>query len=156
MSVWRACLCAVLGGCLVEKHITLDNNAGGLDDPVALTPREFKEMSDTVRAVEVMAPSEGFSYLTERFSKQRVYAALGNGIKQPSRTERDYYSTTNRSIMAVRDIREGSIIGSEEVALLRSEKNLTPGLPPKLLSMVIGRKARRSIPDGSGVTWDDF
>lgn len=41
-------LAAALGAVMIEKHITLDRSAGGLDDPVALTPDKFAAMVGAV------------------------------------------------------------------------------------------------------------
>ena len=149
-------LSVVLGGCVIEKHFTLDRGAGGLDDPVALTPLQFKELTETVRAVESMSPVDGFAFLIDRYSEQRISAVLGDGVKRPSKTECNYYRTTNRSIMAVRNIEEGATIVPEAVALLRSEKNLIPGLPPRMMPIILGKKVYRDIKNGSGVRWEDL
>ncbi len=149
-------LSVVLGGCVIEKHFTLDHSGGGLDDPVALTPGQFKEMADTVRFVEKMSPDDGLSFLVERYSKQRVISAMGTGVKRLSNSERSSYRTTNRSIMAVRNIEKGSIIDSGAVALLRSERNLQPGLSPQMLPTVVGRIAARPITNGAGLSWEDL
>lgn len=149
-------LSTVLGGCMIEKHFTLHRESGGLDDPVALTPCQFKEMSDTVRAIEAMSPADGMSYLMERYTEKRVKGALGDGVKKPSTSELDYYRSTNRSIMAVRNIQKGEPIEAEAVALLRSEQNLKPGLSPRMLPLVVGRIAQRDIHTGAGIDWDDL
>lgn len=149
-------LAVAYGGCVIEKHFTLDRDGGGLDDPVALTPRQFRQMTETVRAVETMDADERSAYLCDRYSRQRVMAASGNGVKKLAATERSNYQTTNRSIMAVKQIPEGSVIAPDAVALLRSEKNLNPGLPPQMLADVIGRIAARTIPNGTGLSWDDL
>jgi sialic acid synthase SpsE len=55
----------------------------------------------------------------------------------------------------MREIPEGVFISETDVALLRTEKVLRPGLPPEYLSLVIGARSRRLIPDGEGVEWAD-
>jgi len=42
-------LAAALGAVVIEKHITLSREAGGLDDPVALIPEAFAEMTAAVK-----------------------------------------------------------------------------------------------------------
>ncbi len=149
-------LSVALGGCLIEKHFTLDSSGGGLDDPVALTPRQFKEMTETVRAVEALPEEERFGYLFKKYSIERVTAAAGNGVKRLADSERRNYRTTNRSIMAIKKIPKGGAIEPDAVALLRSEKNLSPGLSPQMLPYILGRRAVRDIDNGAGVTWDDL
>ena len=149
-------LSVAVGGCIIEKHFTLDRNGIGLDDPVALTPEQFGEMVAAVREVERMSGDDKFTYLYEKYSRRRVVEALGSGVKRLASSERDYYRTTNRSIMAVREIREGSTIEPDAVALLRSEKNLPPGLAPAMLPTILGKKAARTIKNGAGINWDDL
>ena len=149
-------LSVALGGCVIEKHFTLDHSGGGLDDPVALTPEQFKELTDTVREIEALPAGERLGFLYKKYGKSRVTAAAGTGVKGLSKSERPYYRTTNRSILAVKPIRRGTVIEPDAVALLRSETNLTPGLPPSMLPHIIGRRAARDIDSGAGLTWDDL
>ena len=149
-------LSVLAGGCLVEKHLTMSNDDGGLDDKIALDPASFSRMAQAIRRAEKMTFENGMSYLAESYSMQTVLAALGNGAKTVAESERGIYRTTNRSIMAIADISAGMKIGPENVALLRSEKNLSPGLPPVFLSTIVGRTAVRNISNGTGLTWDDF
>ena len=64
-----ACIIAVaLGAWVVEKHFTFDKNyPEGSDHILSATPEEFQEMVERIRKVEIM---------------------LGDGIKQPSPSER--------------------------------------------------------------------
>jgi len=41
-----------LGACIVEKHFTISRLGGGLDDPIALPPRDFARMAEAVRRAE--------------------------------------------------------------------------------------------------------
>jgi sialic acid synthase SpsE len=41
------------------------------------------------------------------------------------------------------------------VAVLRTEKVLRPGLPPRFLEAVLGRTARADIPAGEGIRFED-
>ena len=50
----------------------------------------------------------------------------------------------------------GTPIAEEDVAILRTEKVLRPGLDPLFLSVVVGARAKRRIPDGEGIEWADI
>ena len=106
------------------------------------------------------AEKEGIEGTLERMSvdygRERVLRVLGSGVKELAAAEAGYYYTTNRSIQAWKAITVGEVITEDNIAVLRSEKNLTPGLAPVYLQMVLGRRARRDIPAGAGLSWEDL
>jgi len=55
----------------------------------------------------------------------------------------------------LRDIKIGETFSEANLALLRTEKVLRPGLEPELLPIVLGRKAARDLPSGEGLEWED-
>jgi N-acetylneuraminate synthase len=144
---------------IVEKHFTLDRKGEGLDDPIALVPKEFAQMALEVRSafLELQAGRRGHvvEALEARYGKERVYNALGDGVKRLARSEEGNYRTTNRSIHAVRELKGGEILDETNCALLRTEKTLRPGLPPELWNIVLGKRLVRPVPDGEGITWED-
>lgn len=148
-------LSVLSGAKIIEKHITLDKAGDGLDDPVALTPTEFSEMVASIRQADIDTQKEVLGALHTEFGREKVTAVKGTGLKILADSEKDSYLTTNRSVLAISDIKAGEIISSENVALLRSEKNLIPGLPPESLSVISGKHAVRDIQNGSGLSWDD-
>jgi N-acetylneuraminate synthase len=153
-------LAVLQGARLVEKHVTLERSGGGLDDPIALPPAEFARMVREVRTTETELSAgrsaEVLEALEAAYGAARVEEILGNGIKRLAPSEAANYPTTNRSVHAVRDIPAGEILGEENTALLRSEKNLRPGLPPELWDLIVARRAVRNIPAGEGIVWDDL
>ncbi|HOV37686.1 MAG TPA: N-acetylneuraminate synthase family protein [Spirochaetales bacterium] len=144
---------------IVEKHFTLDRKGEGLDDPIALVPKEFAQMALEVRSafLELQAGRRGHvvEALEARYGKERVYNALGDGVKRLARSEEENYRTTNRSIHAMRELKGGEILDETNCALLRTEKTLRPGLPPELWNIVLGKRLVRPVPDGEGITWED-
>ena len=148
-------LSVLCGAAVVEKHITLDRSGNGLDDPVALNPKQFSQMTDAIRLAENTPKDECLSALKSEYGAKKVSAILGDGVKHLAESERGNYGTTNRSIIAIRPIKAGSLITREDVALLRSEKNLSPGLAPEFFSLIIGKRAARDIADATGLSWDD-
>jgi len=146
-------LTAALGGTLVEKHFTLSREDGGLDDPIAQPPEEMALLVKAVRRAE----KEGLEATEERLSrihgKEMIKNVMGTGKKVLARGESQYYKTTKRSILSVKDIPAGEIITNKNTALLRSETNLSPGLPPREWSAIIGHRAAKKIPAGTGLGW---
>ena len=149
-------LTAALGGVMVEKHFTMSKTGGGLDDPIALGPEEFASLVKAVRRAERDGREETIKRLSAEFGEARVKAVLGSGKKVLAPSERPFYQTTNRSIMALKDIAKGEPVSRENSALLRSETNLSPGLPPRFCPLLLGRRTQKKIPSGEGITWEAF
>jgi len=154
-------LATLCGAKIVEKHFTLSRKDGGLDDPIALPPAEFRQMSAAIRKVEEALaaseePEEVIDVFREEYTARRVDAVLGSGIKTLSPAEAENYGRTNRSIHALGALPAGTIIQESDLALLRTEKNLRPGLPPEFLPEIIGARTARTVAEGEGVVLDDL
>ena len=157
-------LSVACGGTVIEKHITLSRETMGLDDPVALEPEQFALMVHTVHQTEATFRHYGaelgmertVEQLSEQFGKERVTAVLGDGVKRLAPAEEANYGRTNRSLHFMRDMKKGEVIGEKDVAVLRTEKVLTPGLTPDWLDKVIGATLARDVTSGAGVQTEDL
>lgn len=123
---WAA---VALGACAVEKHITLDRDMAGPDHAASADPEQFCRYVEGIRVVD---------------------AALGDGRKQPRPVEAGVARVARRSLTAIRQIPEGEIIRDEDIAALRP----AGGLRPDERSVVIGRKATRTIMIGESLSPD--
>jgi len=148
-------LAVASGALVVEKHICLSRGDRGLDDPVAQPPEAFGETVRAVRRAQARPSSDTMDELAAAYGRAAVEAALGDGVKRLAPSEEANYLRTNRSVHALRAIGEGEVFGPDNLALLRTEKVLRPGLGPEFLDIVIGRRARREVPAGEGVEWED-
>lgn len=128
------CAAVALGGCLVEKHVTLDSSQEGLDHQFALEPDEFERMVTAVRQ-------------TER--------ALGPGEIRVSDVEEEWYQSARRTVQATERIARGQRITADVVAIRRSGDH-GRGVDPDAYEEVVGAVARRPIPKGEGVTRADI
>ena len=163
-SVLVPVLSVACGGTVIEKHITLSRETMGLDDPVALEPEQFALMVHTVHQTEATFRHYGnelgmertVSQLSDQYSSERVQAVLGDGVKRLAPAEEANYGRTNRSLHFMRDMKKGEVIGADDVAVLRTEKVLTPGLTPDWLDKVIGTKLLRDVTSGAGVQKEDI
>lgn len=152
------------GGTVIEKHITLSRKTEGLDDPVALEPEQFALMVHTVHQTEATFRHYGnelgmkrtIDQLSEQFGENRVKAVLGDGIKRLAPAEEANYGRTNRSLHFMHAMKKGDVVGEGDVAVLRTEKILTPGLTPDWLDKVTGARLTRDVTSGAGVQKEDL
>lgn len=120
-----------LGACLVEKHFTLDRQAIGMDNQMATEPDEMVAMVRHCRTVQ---------------------QALGTRTRVVSPAELEQRKKMRRSVVAVRDLAEGTVIGIEDVDLMRPGT----GLPPERMSALVGRTLARAVRAGELVHESDL
>lgn len=162
-------LATLMGATIIEKHITLDRADGGLDDPIAREPEEFALMTRRVREIATRLASVAadpvahrgvevkiLQELRDEFGVDRVDRVLGDGVKRLAPSEERSYGYTNRSIHALRDLAAGETLTTESVAILRSERNLTPGLHPRYWQTILGARLSRPVVAGAGINWADL
>lgn len=149
-------LSVAMGASVIEKHFCLSREDDGLDDPVALPPADFAAMVEAVRAAESSSPEKTVETFISRYGEKLIEAVLGDGVKRLAPAEKANYERTNRSLHALRDIRAGERIGAQDMAALRTEKVLRPGLAPRFFDSVAGRTARTDIPSGEGIRIEDI
>lgn len=121
----------VLGGCVIEKHFTLDKTDKGPDHPHSMNPAEFKLMIDYVREIE---------------------RALGGTRKDVVEEEGETVYVQRRCLYAKRNILKGQIITAEDIDVLRPAL----GIPPKFKNIIIGKTAKNDIDAGQPLFWDNF
>lgn len=163
-SVLVPVLAAACGASFIEKHITLSRQEDGLDDPVALEPHSFEIMVKSVIQQEKKIKCYGYEKalfncieeLKEEFSHEIILQTLGSGVKTLAEAEALNYGRTNRSIHVIKDMKAGDVIKQEDVAILRTEKELNPGMSPKYLEKITGAILTQDIPAGQGLTWQHF
>jgi len=111
---------AAMGAVVLEKHFTLDRTMEGPDHKASLEPAELKEMVDAIRCVEI---------------------SLGDGVKDPTDSERRNIGIARKSIVALRQIREGEQFTSENITTKRPGS----GISPMRWNEVLGQFAKRSF-----------
>ena len=149
-------LAAAMGASVVEKHFCLSRDDPGLDDPIALPPASFGKMVKALREAEKAGAGPTLDAMRAEHGRKLVEGILGDGVKRLAPSEKANYERTNRSIHALRDITEGEVIEKNMIASLRTEKILRPGLPPKWEEKIVGRKAKKIIPSGEGIRFEDI
>ncbi|MGL4595654.1 MAG: pseudaminic acid synthase [Thermoguttaceae bacterium] len=127
MNVETVIAAVALGARVIEKHFTLDRNLGGADAAFSLNPSEFRQMVDSVRLTEQLLGSVDYSVN----EKNRRFA---------------------RSLFICEDIKAGEIFTEKNVRSIRPGL----GLPPKFLSQLLGKTARKNFIRGTPISLDDF
>ena len=96
---------AAMGASVIEKHFTLDRNMEGPDHKASLEPEDLKHMVREIRNIE---------------------QALGDGIKQPSISEKNNISIARKSIVARQDIKKGEILTADNLYIKRPGNGISP------------------------------
>jgi len=149
-------LAVTQGAVMIEKHFTLSREGGGLDDTIAQDPAGLTRLCQAVRRVEAEGPRATRERLEAEHGKERVQAVLGSGVKQLAPAEAANYGRSNRSIHALTDIAPGEVLSARNLCIVRTEKNLNPGLGPEYYDLVIGKTPRRAVAAGAGLVWEDL
>jgi len=109
-----------LGAEVIEKHFTLDKKMDGPDHKASLEPTELKQMVSAIRNIE---------------------KALGSGLKKPSNSELKNKPIARKSLVAIKDIKNGEIFTEENIGIKRPGN----GISPMRWEEVIGNTARRDF-----------
>lgn len=126
-----AALAAVsLGACVLERHITIDRESGGLDSGFSTNAQEFKRLVEQVRELEIGLGQVTFD-LSEEGKKSLRFS---------------------RSLFVVTDVTQGDLISTENVRSIRPND----GLPPKHLPEVLGKKFSRDVSAGTPLSWEEI
>jgi N-acetylneuraminate synthase len=119
-----------LGAKLIEKHLILDKKQPGPDQSVSIDFTDLKNLVEGVRKIE---------------------KALG-AHKKVHDQERQIRSWAFRSLVSVGEIRQGELIGKDQVW----SKRPGTGIPSFRMAEVIGKKAKKTIPANSLIAWEDL
>jgi N,N'-diacetyllegionaminate synthase len=95
-----------LGATIIEKHFTLDRTMDGPDHAASLEPNELKMMVDAIRNIEL--------------------AISGDGIKQPSSSEKKNIAIARKSIVAAKSISKGTVFTEFNLTVKRPGNGISP------------------------------
>jgi len=109
-----------IGANAIERHITLDRTMQGPDHAASV------EASGLARLVKYLRTAE---------------LALGDGKKHFTRGEGLQREILGKSLIAIKDIKKGETITDEMV----DAKSPGRGISPQLISVLVGKKAKRDI-----------
>lgn len=121
----------VLGSCLIEKHFTLDKNLPGWDHEISANPEEMRIIVE---------------------ESKHIIQALGSSRRTVSRAEEEKKLKFRRSLVTVKDIKQGHCIINDDI----TAKRPGTGIPPNEYGYVIGRTLKRDIQKDELLHWEDF
>jgi N,N'-diacetyllegionaminate synthase len=121
-----------LGAKVIEKHFTLDRNLKGPDHRASLEPNELKYMVNCIRNIE--------------------NAISGNGIKEPSKSEKRNIDIVRKSIHSSRYLKSGTVITESDIISLRPGD----GICSMQWETIIGKTINKNIEKFSKLSINDF
>jgi len=117
-----------LGGCVIERHFTLDKKLPGPDHgTISIEPEEFKQMVEGARRIE---------------------KALGVTDKILFEEEKKVRAKHSKSIVSKKSIKAGTVITEDLLAF----KSPGHGFKPYELDKVVGKKVVVDIPEDAVIT----
>jgi N,N'-diacetyllegionaminate synthase len=121
-----------MGANVIEKHFTLDRNLNGPDHKASLEPNELKEMVNSIRNIEK--------------------AISGNGIKEPSKSEKKNIHIARKSIHSSRHLKSGTVITESDIISLRPGD----GICSMQWQTILGKTLNKDIEKFSKLSFDNF
>jgi sialic acid synthase SpsE len=128
LGIGAAIAAVALGATLIEKHVTLSRDGGGVDAAFSLEPAELAAL---------------------RRETETAWRALGSPVVGPTAHEREGLRF-RRSLYVVDDVRAGDVVTSENVRSIRP----AGGLAPIEAGAVMGRVFTTDVPRGTPLSWD--
>lgn len=119
LGITAAKIAVALGARIIEKHFTLDKNLSDFrDHQLSADPDELKNLID---------------YISE------MTTFLGDGSLNPRKSEQALIDEVRRSIVALRDLNEGTTITIEDITWVRPAGGLPPGSEDYLLGGILNK-----------------
>jgi len=122
-----------LGARVIEKHFTDDNGRDGPDHKFSMTPHAWRNMVD---------------------SANRLFSALGDGVKRVEDNEKDTAIVQRRAIYYTRNITAGEVLSPTDIFPVRPIQ--AEELPPYMSEKIIGRTLKRNVWADTAAKWEDF
>lgn len=131
LGIDAAVLSVALGARIIEKHFTISHTHSSFrDHQLSADPTQMRELVERVRLAETL---------------------LGSGQKEIQPCEQPNHDAVRRSIIALKELAMGEVIQAQHLGWTRPGKGLAPGQEQSL----IGRRARRVLPQGHPLSLDD-
>ncbi len=117
-----------LGAVVIEKHLTLSREDGGVDAAFSAEPDELATLVK---------------------ESKRAWQGLGNIYYGPTQEEKSSLQF-RRSLYISEDMKKGEILTEKNLRVVRPGY----GLPPKYYDMLLGKKVNQTLNKGTPFHWD--
>lgn len=111
---------AAMGARVIEKHFTLDQNMQGPDHRASVTPKQLKELVQTIRKVEEY---------------------LGSAIKMPTAREQQVRKSLQKCFVATKEIKAGDRFTEKNII---GKRTGGAGISAIYYEELLGNKAKRN------------
>lgn len=115
-----------MGARIIEKHFSLDRKMAGPDHLASTEPGEFRRLVESIRHIE---------------------AAMGDGVKRPTKAENEIHEVVTKRIVASRYIYSEETFSEDNITVKRN--NI--GVLANEWDRIIGRKANRDYVTDEGI-----
>jgi N,N'-diacetyllegionaminate synthase len=129
-DIYTSFAAVTLGARIIEKHVILDKRQPLPDASVSVDFRDFAELCDGIRKIEVASGREKKVHDREKEIRQWAF----------------------RSLVTTAQLCAGERISQEKIW----SKRPGTGIPSYRMDEVIGRTARRDIPGNTLLSWEDL
>lgn len=119
-----------LGAKIIEKHFVLNRSNGGVDAAFSMEPKEFKEMVESIRNLEL---------------------ALGSVTYNLTNKQKDSRSR-GTSLFIYKNVKKGDKILDTNIKSVRP----AAGLHPKYYNSIIGKTFNKDLQKGSPLKFEDI
>jgi len=119
------------GATVIEKHFTLDRNLPGPDHLFSLNPEELESMINSIREADL---------------------AKGTGHKEIQKEELELRRFATRSLQAIKNIAKGELLEEGKNFDVLRPGNRSRGTEARFLNQVNGKKTKKDVEMGDGIT----
>ncbi|MCD4760917.1 N-acetylneuraminate synthase family protein [bacterium] len=127
---------ANMGAVIIEKHFSFDRELWGADHKVSMTPAEFKDMTERIKA--------GDKVNIDNYGKAAKILQEGEAVFRP---------LFRKSLMAGQDIKAGTVLSKEMVYAMRPQK-YAGGLPSEEYENILNKKVKKDLKKFDPITKD--
>ena len=128
MGIGAAVASVALGARVIEKHVTLSREEGGVDSAFSLEPHELQQLVSETRV---------------------AWQSLGEPLLGPTEAELNSL-VFRRTLYVCEDLRPGDVLTPANLRAIRPGL----GLPPKFLDQLLGKRVTRAVHRGTPMSWD--